>query len=216
MSREASTQPSPPTTTSPPSLTSPSPPTGAISHPAPSVQTFMPLREVTPVTHQSLTTQSHPPDNFSSEHVPAEDSPREIFHPTVLDPGASTSGEYNRKKESPYLPHSLSSTSSSSHELFPTVRDSRPKTYVDTSEVTAPLPMPQAESPTTRLTAEGTPIADQATSASTMTPPMSPPKVKGLFPSSSSTKVRLATDLKEEFRESEDTSMRIRATGKIN
>ena len=211
MSIEANNQPSsPPTTTPPPSLTSPSLSIGATSHLAPSVQTFMPLREVTPVTHQSLTTQSHPPDNLSSEHVSAENSPREVFHSTVLDPDASTSGEYDREIESRDLPHSLSSTPSASHELFPTVRDSRLETNVETSEVTASLPVPEDENPTTRLTAESTPISNQATSVSTMTPPMSPPKVKGLLPSSSSTKVRLAADLKTEFREGGYTSMRIR------
>lgn len=193
-STEASTKASsPPTTTSPTSMTSPSYPTEVIS--APSLQSFMPLRDAIPVANQLLTTQSHPADNLSPDHVPAANSTRDVFHSTALDPGASTSGEYDQENEPRDLPHSLTSTPSSNHKLFSSFRNSRLETDVENPEVTAPLQVPQAGSPTTRLTAEGTSLSDQATSVSTMTPPMSPPKIKGLFSSGSNTKVRLAAGL---------------------
>ena len=188
-STETSTEASsPPTTTSPTSLTSPSYPTEVIS--APFLQSFMPLRD-----NQLLTTQSNAADNLSPEHVPGKNSTCDVFHSTALDPGASTSGEYDQDNELRDLPHSFSSTPSSNHKLFLSFPNSRLETNVENPKVTAPLQVPQAESPTTRLTTEGASMSAQATSVSTMTPPMSPPKIKGLFSSPSSTKVRLAAGL---------------------
>ncbi len=156
----------------------------------------MPLRDTTHDVFQPPTTQAQPPEDLPSEQLLPANSTPGIFHSTGLDPNASTSWDYDRANDLQDFPPSLTSTFSSNHELFPPLPNSRAiSTTVRTPEVTSTVaasstvPDAGAGSPTTRLPTEVTPLSDRATSVSTMTPPMSPPKIKGIFPSASSTKV---------------------------
>lgn len=161
----------------------------------PPERSFMPLQHTTSVASQPLESTKHQPSESTlrTGHLFSMTSPPGIFHSSGLDPGASTSGEYYQRDDMRDFPSSSTSAPSSSHESLGAIRHSRAEDSFQTPAVTstgaASSPAPQAGSPNSRLTTEGTPINNQATSVSTMTPPMSPPKMKGLFASSSSTKV---------------------------
>jgi hypothetical protein len=144
----------------------------------------MPLRDT---SHVSFQAPNFNPDDLSSEQLPSEISPHAVLESTHLDPNASTSQEYNRENNSPT---SLTSMLSS-HEQFPGRVNSCGEGSVQqvNNTITASTSMPQGSSPISRQAIEGTPFSDRATSVSTMTPPMSPPKVKGVLSSASSTKV---------------------------
>lgn len=107
--------------------------------------------------------------------------------PEGFDPNASTSADYNRGYNAPQSPPSLTSLPSSGQN--PSLLTSF-QASDETNTMYASSPVLHAPSPSTVLVNEGTPISERAaTSVSTMTPPMSPPKVKGILPTVGGAKV---------------------------
>ncbi|CAB4003873.1 Hypothetical predicted protein, partial [Paramuricea clavata] len=76
-----------PSPATPPNQPPPSPPTAAISSPARTEGSFMPLRDTTLVDFQPPTTQHHTPDDLPSEHLPSANLPHSTsLHQVEISP----------------------------------------------------------------------------------------------------------------------------------